>query len=69
MMAKMVKVRIIGSAEVKELTLEEAQEIVDSVYIGALGGFAADAKTGRILSKIGPDIEEIVVVEQMLGGG
>jgi hypothetical protein len=69
MMGKVVKVRIIGSDKVKKVTLEEARKILESVCNDSLGGFVIDAKTGQVLSQIGPDIEEIVVVEHMLGGG
>lgn len=68
-MMKMVKVRFIGDAEVKEVTTEEAEEILDKIYDDAMGGFVTDARTGLVISKIGPDTEEILVVEQMLGGG
>ena len=69
MAEKRIKVRIVGSEEVKEVTLKEAAEILDRIYNDALGGFVTDARTGRVISKIEPGIEEIVVVEQMLGGG
>jgi hypothetical protein len=68
-MANMVKVRILGSRDVREVTIEEATEILEDTYNDPLGGLVADARTGEIIWQISPDIEEIVVIEQMIGGG
>jgi hypothetical protein len=61
-MAKIVKVRFLGKKEVREATLEDA--LNDPV-----GGMVIDAATGKAVYKIGPDVAEIIVIEQMLGGG
>jgi hypothetical protein len=42
---------------------------VEDTYNDSIGGFVANAQTGLVISEIGPDVEEILVVEQMLGGG
>jgi hypothetical protein len=68
-MANMVKVRILGSSDVREVTIEEAREILEDTCNGPLGGLVANARTGEIIWQISPDIEEIVVIEQMIGGG
>jgi hypothetical protein len=69
MLAKMVKVRFIGKTEVREVTLEEAQQILENTCNDPVGGMVIDAKTGETIYKIGPDVSEIIVIEQMLGGG
>lgn len=68
-MAKMIKVRNIGSREVRKVTLEEARKILENTYDHPLGGFVTNARTGEVISQIDPDVDEIVVIEQMLGGG
>ncbi|HJX12203.1 MAG TPA: hypothetical protein VJ377_01610 [Dehalococcoidales bacterium] len=68
-MAKKVKVRILGSNVVREVTLEEAREILEDTYNDPVGGFIADARTGEVITQLNPDVEEIVVIEQMIGGG
>ncbi len=68
-MGKTIKVRIIGQKEVREVTPEEAQKILDKTYSDAVGGMVADGKTGEMLCQICPDVEEIVIIDSMLGGG
>ena len=68
-MTKIVKVRVIGSSEVREVTFEQAREIIEETYNNPVGGMVTDAKTGGIIWQISPNIEEIVVIEQMIGGG
>jgi len=68
-MTRMIKVRTIGSGEVREVTIQEAEKIVEDTYNDPVGGLVADEGTGEIIYRIGPGIEEIVILEQMLGGG
>ena len=68
-MVNMVKVRVIGSSEVREVTFEQAKEIVEKTYNDPVGGLVADGRTGETIWQITPDVEEIVVIEQMIGGG
>jgi hypothetical protein len=68
-MTKTVRVRVIGNSQVREVTLEEAREILEKAYNDPLGGMVADARTGKMIWQIGPDTEEILVIEQMIGGG
>jgi hypothetical protein len=65
----MIKVRTLGSGEVREVSLQEAQKILEETYDDPIGGLVANAKTGEVIWQISPDIKEIVVIEQMLGGG
>jgi hypothetical protein len=65
----MIKVRVLGSSDVREVTLEEARDILEKASNDPQGGLIADGKTGEVIWQIGPDIEEIVIIEQMIGGG
>jgi hypothetical protein len=62
-------VHLAGSPEVREVSPEEAQRILEEVYKDSMGGFVADYRTNQIISKIDDDIAEILIIEQMLGGG
>jgi hypothetical protein len=68
-MTKMVRVRTIGSRQVREMTLEEARNLLEKTYDDPLGGLVTDARTGEAIWRIGPETEEILIVEQMIGGG
>jgi hypothetical protein len=66
---KMVRVRFLGINQVREVTFKEAREILEATYNDPMGGLVADARTGEVIHKIGPDTEEILVIDQMIGGG
>ena len=66
---KKVKVRILGSQMVREVTLEEARKILEEVYEDPGGGMVADPRTGEAISQLGPDTDEILIIGQMMGGG
>jgi hypothetical protein len=68
-MQKTIKVRYIGRQEVREVTLEEARQILESTWEDAMGGMVANAATGVVISQIDEDVKEILVIDQMLGGG
>lgn len=68
-MTRKIKVRTIGSTEIREVTIEEAEKILEDTYNDPVGGLVADARTGEIIYKIKPDVEKIIIMEQMLGGG
>lgn len=68
-MTRMIMVRYLGQKEMKQVSLEEAKRILEKVYNDPIGGMVADAKTRKVIWEIGPEVEEIVVMEQMLGGG
>jgi hypothetical protein len=68
-MTRKIKVRTIGSKEIREVTIQEAEKILEDTYNDPVGGLVADARTGEIIYKIKPDVEKIIIMEQMLGGG
>lgn len=68
-MERMIKVRTIGKGTVQEVTLQEAQRIVEEIYNDRVGGLAMDAKTGKVIWQIGPEVEEIKILEQSFIGG
>jgi hypothetical protein len=68
-MAKMVRVRVIGNSQSREVTLEEARELLEKTYNDPIGGMVADAKTGKVIWQISPETEEILIIEEMIGGG
>ena len=68
-MTRKIKVRTIGSTEIREVTIEEAKKILEDTYNDPVGGLVADERTGEIIYKIKPDVDGIIIMEQMLGGG
>jgi len=65
----MVTIRIFGKRESRQVSIEEAEKIVNETYNNPLGGIVVDAKTHETISHVGPDMDEIIIIEQMLGGG
>ncbi len=65
----MVTVRVFGKKESRQVSLDEAQKILNETYDNPVGGIVVDARTHETISHIGPDTEEIIIIEQMLGGG
>ncbi|MFC1932866.1 hypothetical protein ACFLXU_04470 [Chloroflexota bacterium] len=70
-MARMIKVHIMGrnGTEIKEVNLQEAERILTETYADPLGGLVSDNRTGEVIWEIGLDVEEIFVVDHMIGGG
>ena len=68
-MVRTIRVRTIGQEEVKEVTLQEAERILEDTYNDSFGGLVADVRTGEVIWRISPNVEEIIIIEQMLGGG
>jgi len=70
-MARTIKVRTLGrdGAEIQEVTLQEAEKILEDTYNDDLGGLVADGKTREVIWTIGPEVEEIIVIPVLLGGG
>jgi hypothetical protein len=62
-------VHTLGGVGVREVTADEAQQIVENTYRDSMGGFVVDYRTNQIISQISPETAEILIVEQMLGGG
>jgi hypothetical protein len=63
-----IKVRFASGGE-KELTVEEAKKLLAETYSDPMGGLVADAKTERVIYQIEPGIEEIFVLDTIIGGG
>jgi hypothetical protein len=68
-MTRMIKVHTLGSGEIREVTIQEAEKILEDTYNDPVGGLVADARTREVIYKISPNVEQIVIMEQMLGGG
>ncbi len=68
-MSRMIKVRTLGKEGVREVALDEAERIVEGIYSDPVGGLVVDGKSREIIWRIGPEVEEIIVLEQWLGGG
>ncbi|HEY77578.1 MAG TPA: hypothetical protein G4O09_00500 [Dehalococcoidia bacterium] len=70
-LTRMIKVSILGrnGLETKEVHLEEAEKILKESYADPMGGLVYDRRTGEVIEEIGPNIEEIVIMDHMIGGG
>lgn len=70
-MARMIKVHILGrnGLESREVSLEEAERILKETYADSMGGLVTDRKTGQAISEIGPDVEELFIIDHIVGGG
>lgn len=70
-MAGMVKVHIMGRGgeELREVSFEEAARLVKETYEDPIGGLVADAKTKEIIWEMSSDVEEIVILGEIIGGG
>ncbi len=66
-----IKLYITGTqgTEVKEVSLEEAERVVKHTYADPVGGLVANRKNGEIISEITPDIDELVIIDHLIGGG
>jgi hypothetical protein len=67
-MERKIKVRYASGGE-KEVSVEEARGILEETYSDPMGGLVTDAKTERVIYQIEPDIEEIFVLDTIIGGG
>ena len=68
-MEKVITVRVMGKKESKQVTLEEAEKIMEQVWEDPIGGLVANAKTRQVIWKLEPDVDEILIMEKMFGGG
>jgi hypothetical protein len=70
-MARMIKVHVLGrnGLETKEVSLEEAERILKETYADSLGGLVTDRRTGKVIEEIGPDVEELLIINYIIGGG
>lgn len=70
-MARRIKVYVSGrnGLQTNEVSLEEAKTILQETYADSLGGLVADRRTGEVIWEIGPNVEELYIMEHMVGGG
>ena len=70
-MARMIKVHVLGrnGLETKEVSLEEAERILKETYADSLGGLVTDKRTRKVIEEIGPDVEELLIINYIIGGG
>jgi hypothetical protein len=64
----MVKVRVFGKEEIKVVTIEEAQKLIDETYADEMGGLALDAISNEVIVDVSQDTKEIILMQQMFGG-
>jgi hypothetical protein len=65
----MINVFIHSTGENQQVTLAEAEKILEENYNDPEGGIILDARTNRAIARIGPNVEGIIIMEQMLGTG
>jgi DNA-binding protein YbaB len=64
----MVKVRVFGEKKIREVSIEEAQKLIDETYSDEMGGLALDAISNEVIADISSDTKEIILMQQMFGG-
>ena len=67
-MERMIKLRTLGDEKIKQITIPEAEGILETVYNDPMGGFVVDVKERKVIWQIGDNVEEIMVMD-ILGGG
>lgn len=65
-MGRVIRVYIMGKEETKDVTVEEAHRILNDTYNDPVGGLVVDARTGKVIRQIGPNVEGIVIMKQLL---
>ncbi len=68
-MSRRIKIRTLGKETVREVDLFEAERTLQRIYNDPIGGLVVDAKTRQVIWQIGPEVEEMMIMEQWLGGG
>ena len=68
-MEKLITVRVMGKKEARQVTVEEARKIMEQVWEDPIGGLVANGKTRQVIWKLDPDVDEILIMEKMFGGG
>ena len=51
------------------MSLAEAEKMVKHTYADPVGGLVANRKTGEIIAEITPGIDEVVIIDHLIGGG
>lgn len=67
-MAQTIKVYRMGEreGEIEEVNLQEAERLVEEAY--AQGRLVVDKREGVIIHKIGPRVEELLLIDEAGGG-
>lgn len=68
-MDRYITLRIFSTGEVKQVSREEAERIIREVYADPLGGYAVNRQTGQVVSELGSDVEDLLIVDEIMGGG
>jgi len=68
-MEKLITVRVMGKKETRQVTRQEARKIMEQVWEDPIGGLVANGKTRQVIWKLDPDVDEILIMEKMFGGG
>ena len=67
-MAQMIKVYRLGDrgTKIEEVNLQQAERLLEEAY--ARGHFVVNSNGGEVISEIGPNIEELLIVNLISGG-
>ena len=68
-MEKLITVRVMGKKESRKVTRQEALKIMEQDWEDPIGGLVANGKTRQVIWKLEPDVDEILIMEKMFGGG
>ena len=68
-MDKLITVRVMGKKETRKVSRQEALKIMEQVWEDPIGGLVANGKTRQVIWKLEPDVDEILIMEKMFGGG
>ena len=58
-----------GKKESRKVTRQEALKIMEQVWEDPIGGLVANGKTRQVIWKLEHDVDEILIMEKMFGGG
>jgi hypothetical protein len=66
-----IKVHVWGrnDTEIREVGLAEAEKMLNETYADPIGGLVVNQETGEVIAEISPEIKEILIIDQMIGGG
>jgi len=70
MKERIIKIHYLFPAnETNEVTLQEAEKIINGLYNCSSGGFAVDIKTGKIIREMSDEVKEILIIYGIAEGG
>ena len=66
-----IKVHVWGrnGTEIREVSLEEAEKMLNETYTDPIGGLVVNQETGEVIGEISPEIKELLIIDHMIGGG